>query len=208
MLRYYAERLSTVELNTTFYRTPSAEAVDGWFHAVPEDFRFAVKAHRRITHDRRLQGAQQDLELFAGRIGGLGEKLGPVLFQLPPTAEYGPGVLDRFLPLLPPTWRVAFQFRHPSWLTEPVISAVEQAGGAICHADGEPEPGPLGRGAFLYFRLRREAYPEPELEAWALRIHGFLAEGREVFAYFKHESAAPGLAAQLQGMVQTSARRV
>ena len=208
MLRYYAERLSTVELNTTFYRTPSAEAVDGWIHAVPEGFRFAVKAHRRITHERRLQGAASGLELFAGRISGLGEKLGPVLFQLPPTAEYMPGILERFLPLLPPTWRVAFQFRHPSWLTEPVASAIEQAGGAICHSDGEPEPGPLGRGAFLYFRLRREDYPEPELDAWATRIQGYLAQGRDVFAYFKHEVAAPALATRLQAMVQTSARRV
>ncbi len=206
MLSYYATRLSTVELNVSFYQNPSEAAVAEWERAVPESFRFAVKAHRRITHARRLSGIEDELELFAALLEGFGNRLGPVLFQLPATAKYVPGVLDRFLTGVPRAWRVAFQFRHPSWHIEPVLQAVERSGGAVCHADGEPEPGPLGRGAFIYLRLRRDRYGKVGLTGWARRIQGYLEAGKDVFAYFKHETQGPRYAQRLVASLRTSAR--
>ncbi len=195
MLSYYASRLPSVEINATFYGHPTEETVGSWVKAVPESFRFAVKAHHRITHDRRLQAIEGDLELFAARLSMFVDRLGPVLFQLPPAAAWAPGVLEGFLPLLRPSWRAAFQFRNPSWHTEGVRRTVERAGGAICHADGEPEPGPMGAGgSFLYFRLRRDHYSDAELDSWAERFQGYLGEGRDVFAYFKHEALGPSYA--------------
>ncbi len=206
MLAYYASRLDTVEVNATFYRHPTAAAVQTWVQSVPESFRFAVKAHHRITHQRRLRVGQEDLELFATWLSEFGPKLGPVLFQLPPTAAWSPGVLEGFLPLLSPNWRIAFQFRHPSWHQDDVIRILERAGAALCHADGEPEPGPLGQGAFVYVRLRRAAYSDEELDRWAAQLHAYVDGGRDVFAYFKHEALAPTYALAITATVQTSAR--
>lgn len=202
MLAYYASRLSTVEINTTFYGNPTEDVIASWVAAVPESFRFAVKAPRRVTHVRRERLMQVDLGVFVEILRGFGDRLGPVLFQFPPTAEYQPGRLEAFLPTLPPAWRVAFQFRHPSWHVEAVSALIEEYGGAVCHADGEPEPGPLGRGAFLYFRLRQDDYAPAALSGWRRRFTRYAAEGRDVFAYFKHEVSAPAFAR----WVQTSGR--
>ncbi len=194
MLGYYASRLPSVEINATFYGHPSEETVGSWVKAVPESFRFTVKAHHRITHDRKLHATEAELEVFAARLSVFGDLLGSVLFQLPPGAAWEPGLLEGFLPVLRPTWRVAFQFRNASWHTEGIRRTVERAGAAICHADGEPEPGPMGAGPFLYFRLRRDQYVDAELDRWAERFQGYLGEGRDVFAYFKHEALGPSCA--------------
>jgi uncharacterized protein YecE (DUF72 family) len=138
------------------------------------------------------------LSLFISSLVPLGERLGPVLIQLPPTASYVPGWLEKVLGLLPAGLAVAFQFRHPSWHTDSVATLVESHMAAICHADGEPEPGPEGRGAFCYFRLRRPVYSPLELRRWSERLLGYAEAGRDVYAYFKHETLAPTYAAWVQ----------
>jgi len=206
MLGYYAQRLATVEVNTTFYRTQPAGVVAGWAAAVPPDFRFAVKAHRRITHNRRMPNLEAAIRILAVEADGFGDRLGPVLFQLPPTAPFDEGRIERIAALLPSHWRVAYQFRHRSWHTPEVADLLERMGAALVHGDGEAEPGLLGRGAFLYFRLRREAYSTQRLTAWRQRIAAYLEGGRDVFVYFKHEKLGPLYAQRLTGPLRTSFR--
>jgi uncharacterized protein YecE (DUF72 family) len=206
MLTFYAGRLSTVEVNTTFYRTQPPEIVSGWVRAVPDEFRFAVKAHRRITHNRRMPNLEGAMRILAEEAEGFGSYLGPVLFQLPPTAPFEEGRVERILSQAPAHWRVAFQFRHPSWHQSQVASLLERRGMAMVHGDGEEQPGPLGRGAFVYLRLRREAYSPQRLGLWSRRIKGYLADGRDVYVYFKHERMGPLYAERLASMSRTSFR--
>jgi len=202
MLDFYAQRLPTVEVNTTFYRTQPEEVVAGWVAAVPADFRFAVKAHRRISHNRRMPNLEEAMRVLALEANGFGDRLGPVLFQLPPTAPFDEGRIERIAALLPSHWRVAFQFRHPSWHTPQVADLLERMGAALVHGDGEEVPGLLGRGAFIYLRLRRETYSPQRLTAWARRITGYLDGGRDVFVYFKHEKVGPLYAQQLVASIR------
>jgi uncharacterized protein YecE (DUF72 family) len=206
MLGHYAGRLATVEVNTTFYRTQPEDVVAGWAAAVPESFRFAMKAHRRITHNRRMPNLDEAMRVLALEADGFGGKLGPVLFQLPPTAPYDASRIERIAALLPAHWRVAYQFRHPSWHTPAVADLIEGLGYAFVHGDGEEEPGPLGRGTFIYLRLRRDTYSAQRLSAWARRVERYLQGGRDVYVYFKHERLGPLYAERLAGMVRTSFR--
>ncbi|MDQ6712656.1 MAG: DUF72 domain-containing protein [Candidatus Dormibacteraeota bacterium] len=207
MLTYYAQQLGTVEVNTTFYRTQPEDVITGWVSSVPPAFRFAVKAHRRITHNRRMPNLEEAVRALVEEAGSFGERLGPVLFQLPPTAPFDEGRIERIFALLPPHWRVAFQFRHRSWHTPGVADLLERLGASLVHGDGEEEPGPHGRGAFIYLRLRRESYSPQRRAAWARRIGAYLTGGRDVYAYFKHEALGPLYAQGLQAAVRTSFRR-
>ena len=207
MLSYYAQYLPTVEVNTTFYRTQPEGVIAGWVASVPPDFRFAVKAHRRITHNRRMPNLEEAVRVLAEEAAAFGDRLGPVLFQLPPTAPFDDGRIERIVALLPSHWRVAFQFRHPSWHTPEVAALLERLGASLVHGDGEEEPGPVGRGAFIYLRLRRDTYSPQRRAAWAQRIAGFLAGGRDVYAYFKHESLGPLYAQRLDRAIRTCFRR-
>jgi uncharacterized protein YecE (DUF72 family) len=206
MLTYYAQQLGTVEVNTTFYRTQPEDVIAGWAASVPPAFRFAVKAHRRITHNRRMPNLEEAVRVLAEEAAGFGDRLGPVLFQLPPTAPFDEGRIERIFALLPLHWRVAFQFRHRSWHTPEVAALLERLGAALVHGDGEAEPGPLGRGAFIYLRLRRETYSPQRRAAWVRRIAGYLEGGRDVYAYFKHEALGPLYAQALEAAVRTSMR--
>jgi uncharacterized protein YecE (DUF72 family) len=206
MLGYYAQQLGTVEINTTFYRTQPEDVIAGWVSSVPPPFRFAVKAHRRITHNRRMLNLEEAVALLAQEAGAFGDRLGPVLFQLPPTAPFDEGRIERILALLPPEWRVAFQFRHRSWHTPEVAALLEEVGASLVHGDGEEEPGLLGRGAFIYLRLRRETYSPQRMTAWVRRIASYLESGRDVYAYFKHEALGPLYAQRLDAAVRTSFR--
>jgi uncharacterized protein YecE (DUF72 family) len=204
MLSYYAARLPTVEVNTTFYRTQPDEVVAGWVQSVPAGFRFAMKAHRRITHNRRMPNLEEAVRILKLEADGFGELLGPVLFQFPPTAPHDPDRIERITTLLPGYWRLAFQFRHRSWHTEAVAEQLEAMGAAFVHGDGEPEPGPLGRGGFIYLRLRRDSYSPQRLHAWKRRIGRYLDAGRDVFVYFKHERLGPLYAQRLADSLRTS----
>jgi uncharacterized protein YecE (DUF72 family) len=206
MLAYYAQQLATVEVNTTFYRTQPADVITGWVASVPPPFRFAVKAHRRITHNRRMPNLEEAVRVLTEETEGFGDRLGPILFQFPPTAPFDEGRIDRIVALLPPHWRVAFQFRHRSWHTPEVASLLERLGASLVYGDGEAEPGVLGRGAFIYVRLRRDSYSPQRRKAWVRRIAGYLEGGRDVYAYFKHEALGPLYAQQLEAAVRTSFR--
>jgi uncharacterized protein YecE (DUF72 family) len=149
---------------------------------------------------------EEAVAVMAAMAEGFGERLGPVLFQFPPTAPYDEGRIERIAALVPSHWRLAFQFRHRSWHTPAVADRIEAMGAALCHGDGEPQPGPLGRGSFIYTRLRRTAYSSQRLAAWERRIRTYLNEGRDVYVYFKHEELAPAYAQRLRARLQTSAR--
>jgi uncharacterized protein YecE (DUF72 family) len=193
MLQFYAERLPTVELNNTFYRMPNEALVRGWNERTPASFRFVLKAPRQMTHIRKLVDCADALARFLTVAGTLGDKLGPLLFQLPPTFQRDVDRLAAFLQLLPKGVRTAFEFRHPSWFDESTYGALRAHGAALCIAEVDDEPPPLVATAdFGYLRLRREDYTPAQIAGWAeaLRRLPF----REAYVFFKHEVRAPALA--------------
>lgn len=199
MLGYFAARLPTVELNNTFYRLPKEAVLEGWRETVPTGFRFAVKAPKAITHYAKLVPGDGPLGRFLEVIGALGERLGPVLFQLPPTLRADRGRLSEFLAQLPKHLRAAFEFRHPSWFVDEVTTLLADAGCALVGGDvddAERTPPLVPTTSFTYLRLRKSEYAAGELEGWAERI-ARLPGVRDAFVYFKHEESAPGLAQQL-----------
>ena len=193
MLRFYAERFRTVELNYTFRRMPSERAVRGWAAEVDEGFRFAVKANQRITHLRRLRDTEAALPEFLELVRPLGPRLGPILFQCPPTLEADLGLLASFLDALPPGHRYAMEFRHPSW--EAARGLLGERRVAWCAADTDEEPLRPDAAAwtpFGYLRLRKLEYSDDDLRAWAGEITAALDDGRDVHVYLKHEEKATG----------------
>jgi uncharacterized protein YecE (DUF72 family) len=192
MLRYYAERFPTVEVNNTFYRTPSADLVRRWAEQTGETFTFVLKAPQRITHVKRLGDVGGDVAFFLETAGALGPKLGPLLFQLPPYMKKDVGRLRALLDLLPPGARAAVEFRHASWFDDEVRDALRGKGAALCLADTDEEP--LAEVAATadwgYLRLRRLTYTDDDVAAWHGRI---LAQPwSEAFVFFKHEDEARG----------------
>lgn len=199
MLAWYAERLPTVEINNTFYRMPAAAMLEGWAGTTPPAFRFAIKASRRITHEARLDAAKagDSIDYLYRNLAALGDKRGPVLFQLPPFLRKDLPRLADFLARLPQGHRAAFEFRHDSWFDDAIYEALAAAGAGLCLSEREDQqPPPLVRtAAWGYVRLRLEAYADADLERWAQRLHA--AGWDEVFAYFMHEPTAPGHAQTL-----------
>lgn len=206
MLAFYASRLNSVELNTTFYHWPKPSSVKAWAAAAPEGFRFAIKAHRWIANPLNVERFQAGLTELTALYGGLGPALGPLLFTLPPPAAASTERLGQFLRLVPAGWRVVFEFHHPSWAADDVTRLLEAAGAAACAVDEGPGL-PDSRGSYLYLRLRRDRYSRQALAAWADRISAALAEGRDAYVYFKHQPTGPARAERLRTLVQTSARR-
>jgi uncharacterized protein YecE (DUF72 family) len=197
MLPYYAARLSTVEINNTFYRMPSEKMIADWAAEVPAGFEFAIKAPQRITHQKRLKEVGDVALAFVRIARGLGDKLGPLLFQLPPNMKKEAARLDAFLDLLPPGLRIAFEFRHLSWFEDDVYEILRKHRAALCVAEGEGLATPLVATAdWGYLRLRLGDYTDEAIGAWAERMRA-QAWG-EAFVYFKHdEGNAPALAAKL-----------
>jgi uncharacterized protein YecE (DUF72 family) len=209
MLRYYAERRPTVEVNNTFYRLPRASVLESWAAQVPERFRFALKASRRITHFRRLRDAGDETGYLLRTVVALGSRLGALLFQLPPNLPKDLPRLEAFLALLPEGTRAAFEFRHPSWFDDEVFELLRARGAALCVADrgedGEPETPVVATAPFGYLRLRRERYSREDLVGWAARIGAQPWE--EAFAYFTHEREGPALAADLAELFDSAATK-
>jgi uncharacterized protein YecE (DUF72 family) len=198
MLAFYSARLPTVEINNTFYRMPKVEMLEHWAQAAPPAFRFAIKASRRITHFAHIKPEAADSVSFLYRsLTALGEKRGPVLFQLPPVMKKDVPRLTAFLQLLPADHRAAFEFRNESWFADEVYEALKGAGAALCLSEREDNaPPPLVETApWGYVRLRLETYAAKDLEQWARR----LADTRwgDVYAYFMHEPTAPEYAQTL-----------
>jgi uncharacterized protein YecE (DUF72 family) len=204
MLAFYAERFATVEINASFYRMPNPSVLAGWAAATPGNFVFALKAPRRITHDRRLRDVAEPLGLFRDAASALGHKLGPLLFQLPPNFRKDAVRLADFLLLLPPGLRCAFEFRHASWFADDVYELLRGRDAALCIADTEAGTTPdVATACWGYLRLRDVAYADAELDIWAARIQR--PGWREAFVYFKHEetAAGPELGARLQARVRS-----
>jgi uncharacterized protein YecE (DUF72 family) len=200
MLPFYSGRLPSVEINYTFRRFPAPKTVETWRDRTPEGFRFALKANQRITHTRRLAGADADVSDFLDRARVMGERMGPILFQCPPSLRFDRARLESFLAYLPPTFRYAMEFRHPSW--EEAQPLLAEQGVAWCWAETEetePDVEPVLSSPFAYLRLRKEDYAEADVARWAGRIRDALSSGSDVYAYFKHEegTAAPRYAERL-----------
>ena len=197
MLSYYAERLPTVEINNTFYRMPKRSMLEGWLEQVPESFRFAVKAPRRMTHVKQLEDCGEEAGHLFETLGVLGERLGVVLFQLPPHARVGVDKLDAFLGLVPAGVPAAFEFRHASWKDDPVYEALARHSAAWVTTDdaGEVPPELPATAPHTYLRLRAESYDDRALAAWKARCSAF----DSAFVYFKHEEggAGPAYAARM-----------
>lgn len=200
MLAFYSARLPTVEINNTFYRLPRKEMLESWAQTVPEGFRFAIKASRRITHISRIkaESAADPLAYLYKTLEVLGPKRGPVLFQLPPNLKKDLPRLQAFLGLLPPRHCAAFEFRNDTWFADDVYDALRSVGASLCLSEREDaSPPPMVKTAdFGYVRLRLEQYSEADLRAWAERLEG--AGWDETFVYFMHEPTAPAYAASLQ----------
>ncbi len=193
MLAFYAERLATVEINYTFYRSPKPDILSGWSRQTPARFRFTLKAPKRITHDARLRDCAQSLQYFLETAGTLGPKLGMLLFQLPPFFKKDLALLDAFLDLFPPDVRAAFEFRNASWLTGEVFERLKARNLTLCVADSEKMSTPVEITAdHGYFRLRDEGYTPRDIERWARTIEEKTSRCRDVFVYFKHEEAGKG----------------
>jgi uncharacterized protein YecE (DUF72 family) len=193
MLPYYAERFPTVEINYTFYRMPNEKLVSGWTAQTPSPYKLTMKAPRRITHDSRLKNCGDLVAAFCGVAGTAGEKLGALLFQLPPNMKLDLGLFDAFLDTLPPKVCAAFEFRHTSWLTDEVFDRLQRRNLALCVADSEKLSTPVRVTAdYAYFRLRDEGYTPDHIKQWAEAIARETASCRDVFVYFKHEEEGKG----------------
>jgi uncharacterized protein YecE (DUF72 family) len=188
-LPLYAERLSTVEINNTFYRFPTAEAIDEWKRQTPDHFRFSFKANRRITHLLRLgpESAGQIVD-FVGRCAALGPRLACVLFQLPPNFARDDARLELLLASLPAGPRYAVEFRHASWFADEVLKRLANRNVACVAGDSEDRPERrLATADFVYARLRRGQYSEAELDGWDAWFREQAAARRDVLAYVKHD---------------------
>jgi uncharacterized protein YecE (DUF72 family) len=200
-LCFYATQFRTVELNGVFYRTPTSEAVEGWREQTPDDFVFAWKASKFITHWKRLsERCENSLELLESRLSILGHKAGPVLFQLPPQFELNYERLASFLQMLKGKRRYTFEFRHPSWYATRVFRLLSDQNIALCISDHADAPSPWKRTAdFVYLRGhgpggRYKGHYKPEtLSSWRRKIKGWRTRGYDVFVYFDNDqkSAAP-----------------
>lgn len=210
MLRFYAGHFAAVEVNNSFYRIPAERVLATWAEQVPERFRFALKASRRITHNSRLKDDDGSLAYFLRAINPLGDRLGPTLFQLPPTFKKDTERLLQFLGLLPRRWRAALEFRHASWFVEEVFDALRNRDVALVAVDEDEAEGtgsPLvPTASWGYIRLRRAAYDEPGLATWAARIRENPWDVAYVF--LKHEDgspAGPAAAAQMGKILNQTA---
>jgi uncharacterized protein YecE (DUF72 family) len=193
-LSYYATRLNSVEVNCTFRSVPTERLLKGWMDATPAGFKFAIKAHQRITHVKRLRGAAELTAEFISSLEPLEKagKLGPVLFQLPPNLKCDVPLLTEFLSGLPRHLRAAFEFRDISWFADEVFAALGKRNAALCLADNEAiQAPPVQTADFFYLRLRKDEYSAKNLRDQKQRVTDLARQG-EVFAYFKHEDTPKG----------------
>jgi uncharacterized protein YecE (DUF72 family) len=205
MLAYYAGKLGAVEINNTFYRMPRPALLERWAAETPPAFRFALKSPRSITHMRRLVGADDAVARLGKEARTLGDRLGPILFQLPANLRKDVGVLEAFLSIwaaVPNAPRAAFEFRDESWLKDDVYAALARHDAALCVADSEELATPLvATASWGYLRMRRQDYGKPALRRWAQRLKAQRFD--EAFVFFKHEDegAGPALADSFRSMM-------
>jgi uncharacterized protein YecE (DUF72 family) len=210
MLRWYAEKFDTVEINNSFYRLPAVAALESWCRETPPEFCFAVKASRYITHNRKHNDPESAKEKFISLVEKLGRRLGPILFQLPPSWKVNVDRLDQFLTALPRTHRYAFEFRNPTWNVAPVYEALRRHNAAYCIYELAGFQSPIEITAdFTYVRLHGPGnkyqgdYSRQILRNWARRIEAWRRKLKHVFVYFDNDQAgfAPKNALELKKMI-------
>ena len=195
-LDFYAGRFGATEINNTFYQLPAAETLAHWRDTVPQGFRFAVKGSRYITHMKKLKDPQDSVPRFLERVDILGDKLGPVLFQLPPNWRFNPDRLSAFLHALPGGYRYTLELRDPSWLDDRAYEILAEHGAAFCifHLEGQLTPLQV-TADFAYVRLHgpdgayQGSYSEEELAGWAETLEGWSRKGRDVYCFFDNDEA-------------------
>ena len=206
LLAHYASRLHAVELNNTFYQSPSESKVATWLAASPPDFRFSVKAQRGGSW-RAMNGApEQGLPWLTDPYRRFGERLGTVLFRVPDNVRRNDDRLAAMLAAWPRELPLTVEFAHASWDADETVALLGEAGAVLCATEGPDDATPptLRRtGRFLYLRLRRHDYTTDELGTWRDRLGPFLAAGDDAFVFFRHDETGRGaeLALELQGML-------
>jgi uncharacterized protein YecE (DUF72 family) len=192
MLPYYSAHFRTVEINYTFRRLPTASVLETWAEAVPADFRFALKAPEQITHRKRLQDVGDALSGFLAIAAQFKERLGPLLFQLPPNFKKDVSRLRTFLALLPLERRVTLEFRHPSWFDDETFELLRAHQTALCIADAENDLAVpvVATTAWGCLRLRRPDYDDAALKTWVKQVRK--QDWQDAFVFFKHEDEGKG----------------
>ncbi|MGZ8842533.1 MAG: DUF72 domain-containing protein [Pyrinomonadaceae bacterium] len=207
MLSYYSRRLPAVEINNTFYRLPQPGMIENWRDQVPTSFRFSIKATQRITHIKRLKNCAEETKYLIETASLLGERLGVILFQLPPNSKKDTDRLKDFLSSLPATIRAAFEFRHESWFDDEIFTLLREKDCALVVSDTDEKPLSeiISTAGWGYLRLRRVVYEQDDLAAWMQRVQD--QKWKDAFVFFKHEDegTGPKLAAQFVKMSEPPA---
>jgi len=203
MLRFYSERLRTVEINNSFYQMPTERILSSWAEQVPEDFIFAIKAPQVITHLKQLRNVGEELKYLFRSLSVLDRKLGPVLFQIPKSFRADRPALEAFLDLIPDEISCALEFRSPTWLSIEILNLIRKKGCClgIMDTDENPAKDIISTTSWGYLRLRRSDYTDADLTQWRERI--IAQRWQRAFVFFKHEDEAKGpeLALKFQGLV-------
>ena len=196
MLAFYAERLNGVEVNGSFYRTPPETTLSKWAAETPTGFRFCMKANRGLTYSAEAFDKVGLARILAERLAPLGERLGPILLQFPPTRQLNVKLLDALLGALGRS--VAVEFRHESWFCDETYREIRAHGGALVVTDEEkwPRAPTIELGPLAYFRLRR-GYSTSSLKPWVKQVKSAAGMHEEVHVYFKHDPESPDLAQRL-----------
>lgn len=194
-LQHYARQLGAVELNNTFYRSPTPAAIAGWLAASPRDFRFSIKAQRGGSYRALQVDPTESVPWLTGPYRAFGERLGTVLFRVPDGVPRDDGRLGALLATWPTDLPLTMEFQDPSWHVDETFEALADVGAALCTTElpDDPKPPIIRRtGPFLYLRLRRHEYNGAELAAWAARLEPFLTAGDDAFVFFRHDDIGRG----------------
>jgi uncharacterized protein YecE (DUF72 family) len=209
LLRHYASRLTTVELNNTFYRQPSASTVDGWLAATPPDFRFSVKAQRGGSFRSLQVDPGASVPWLTEPLRRFGERLGTILFRVPDGVVRSDERLASFLAAWPADLPLAMEFQDPTWHVDEVFAALRASGAALVTTELAEDEGPptiRRTGPFLYLRLRRHDYTAAELATWIDRLQPFIDDGLDAYVYFRHDEVGRGAELALE-LADLAARR-
>jgi uncharacterized protein YecE (DUF72 family) len=212
LLEHYASRLNAVELNNTFYRSPTPAAIAGWLAATPPEFRFSIKAQRGGSFRALQVDPTASVPWLTGPYRAFGDRLGTVLFRVPDGVARNDERLRALLGIWPADLPLTMEFQDPSWHVDETFEALREIGAALCTTElpEDPDPPTIRRtGRFLYLRLRRHDYDDAELAAWAARLEPFLAAGDDAYVFFRHDEVGrgPELAASLaEAVVRLEAR--
>jgi uncharacterized protein YecE (DUF72 family) len=212
MLEFYTDHFRTVEINNSFYRLPEKKTLTSWHDQVPGDFVFAVKASRYITHMKKLRDPRRATKRFLKRVETLGDRIGPILFQLPPRWKFNPERLELFLDALPSDFKYALEFRDPTWFDQRAYDLLENYGVAFCIYELAGFLSPRRVTAdFVYVRLHgptqnryEGSYSERTLASWTSAFSNWSRRGKRVYCYFDNDQAgyAPKNALRLQAMLE------